>query len=114
MKSVDFKYIHNVDVDAEFRQFLRENGVDTDDFDYVLITEADILEEREAETDNPDYFSWLRASDRYEEAPPKTIIEKYFIPKDYFIERMLRGSWENVWHKLTIDGKVMAVGIAYH
>lgn len=116
MKSVDIKYIHRVDVDSEFRQFLRENGVDTDDFDYILITDADVLEECKVKINNPDYLKWLygKEGESDQEEPKKTVWINAFRPKDFYIENMLQGAEKNVWHKLTIDGKVMAVGIAYH
>ena len=91
MKSTMIRYIcagglARPDIDALWNQ-----GVNLDDWDYMLVVPADILEESELDSG-----------------------EKDLQPQDWHIQQLLIGLCENKWYKVRFHGKTVGVGIAYH
>lgn len=78
----------------EIRDFW-DQGVDMDDWDYMILAPVDILEEVDA-TD-------------WDGKPIKRLV-----PKGYTFERLLTGCCHNKWYKATFRGIEYAVGVAYH
>lgn len=75
---------------------LWDEGVNMDDWDYVLIVPAEALEIDAALGNN--------------EEPDK----KYYAPKTYDLERLLTGVCDNRWYVVNFRGERVGVGVAYH
>jgi len=73
--------------DAEIKE-LRNQGVNCDDWDYMLIGPPDILR-----------TAYLGPS---------------LVLKSHTIEQMMNGCFDNKWHLVEFRGKRVALGVAYH
>lgn len=87
---MQIEYIDRVSITKDESEQLRRAGVSLDDWDYMLIIPADELS--------------------YYEACGETVYE----PKGFYIEQMLRGCANNIWHKVQFRGEIRGVGVAYH
>ncbi len=87
---------------AEVKEFW-DKGVCMDDWDVILILPPEILEEFETDdvVYDEDGYSCRRKVKKYR-------------PKDYVFDSFLRGSYKDVWYKIELDGKEVAVGVSYH
>lgn len=74
-------------------------GVDCDDWDYMVVCPPDVLKETEREEEG----DW----DTAHTVPT-------WEPKDYSLGRILTGCCSNQWYKVKFRGKQVAIGVAYH
>lgn len=89
-------------------EYFWKSGISLDDWDYMIFFPPEILEEYEEEEE--DYSYELKV---WEYKRRKITVKKYR-PKDYAIERLLRGCYDNKWYKINFRGAEIAIGIAYH
>lgn len=95
---MSFKATITDSFDDKTTKSLWSQGVNLDDWDYAIIF------------DNPDEviesFTDVDSYDRTERTAWRA--------KDYTIDRLLTGCCDNKWYEAEIDGKKVAIGIAYH
>ena len=84
---------------AEIEEFW-ELGINMDDWDYLLICPADAVREEEC--------------DVYDEYVGETFGHIRYIPCNWYLERMMNGSCDNIWYKVNYRGEEVAIGVAYH
>ncbi len=75
---------------------LWQQGVNTDDWDYMLLCPPDVVHEVK----------------KYDDWDKSEII--VFECKDWTLDRMLTGGSHNRWYRAKLRGKEWAIGIAYH
>lgn len=91
MKSTMIRYIPAGGLERQDIEALWDQGVVMEDWDYMLIVPADILQEAE---DVDGETCWL--------------------PQDWYLGKLLIGVFRNRWYKACFHGKVVGVGVAYH
>ena len=91
MKSTMIRYIPAGGLDRPDIDALWDQGVNLDDWDYMLIVPADTLQEAQ-DMDG----------------------EECWLPRDWYLGELLIGVFRNRWYKARFHGKVVGVGVAYH
>lgn len=87
-----FILIERDELPTEEFDSLWDQGVDLDDWDYILAFE----EPSKIAVQQEDEFN------------------TYYAPKSYTVERLLTGCCINRWYKANLFGKPRMIGIAYH
>lgn len=82
-------------------QSLREQDVCLDDWDYALLTH------------DMDAFEWID-SEEYDWNLKKDVPTKVLQAKDWNLNRLLVGCYDNKWRQITWNGKPAIIGFAYH
>jgi hypothetical protein len=89
-------FVKDDDLTKEDIESLWQQGVNMDDWDYMLLCPPDVVHEVKKRDD------WDHSE--YTE----------FDCKDWWLDGMLRGCSSNRWYRANLRGKEWAIGIAYH
>jgi hypothetical protein len=97
---ISFTLLETDDLTREEVEDLWKQGVDLDDWDYMLVFD--------------DLLKFNRQSNCTELPDPNFVESISYAPKSYSAERLLTGCCDNRWYKVIFRGGPRMIGIAYH
>lgn len=104
------------DLTVEQDRELAKQGVSMDDYDYIIVLDADLLESNSTVAHSAvwvdDERLGFRETEETEAHPTRRRVND---DKDYDLPwTLLRGCFANHWHIAQLNGSRVGIGIAYH